>query len=63
MIPCGGIEEVNEVVDVINKEYGTLENDFYALNLIGHGCIMMSSDVERLKNLNYIGRTFPEIGD
>lgn len=61
MIPCGGIEEVNEVLDLINKEYGTLENDFYAINLIGHGCIVMSSDVEKLKNLNYIGRLFPEI--
>lgn len=61
MIPCGGIEEVNEVLGVISKEYETLEKDFYALNLIGHGCIVMSSDVEKLKNLDYIARVFPEI--
>ena len=63
MIPCGGIEEVNEVLDVINREYKTLENDFYVLNLVGHGCIAMSSDAAKLKNLNYIARVFPEYHD
>lgn len=56
-IPCGGIEEVYEIIDVIRSD--TMK-DFYAINLIGHGCIVMANNVSQLKNLNYIAREMPE---
>lgn len=56
MVPCGGLEEVEEVMSVIEDE----NKDFYAINLIGHGCIVMAKDVEQLKYLHYISRPLPE---
>ena len=58
MVPCGGLEEVEEVMNAIG-EY--TEEDFYAINLIGHGCIVMAKNVEQLKYLHYISRQMPEI--
>ena len=60
MVPCGGLEEVSEVVDTIRDTYGDLNKDFYAINLIGHGSIVMGDEVEKLKNIHYIGRPIPE---
>lgn len=57
MVPCGGLEEVEEVMNAIG-EY--TEEDFYAINLIGHGCIVMAKNVEQLKYLPYISRQMPE---
>lgn len=34
--------------------------DFYLINLIGHGSIMMSKYPNQLKNINIIGRKLPE---
>lgn len=56
MVPCGGLEEVEEVMSVIEDE----AKDFYAINLIGHGCIIMTNRVEQLKDLPYISRKLPE---
>lgn len=60
-LPCGAVEEVDEIISTILKEYGTLDLEFYKLNLIGHGCIVMSSDVEKLKDVEFISRPLPEI--
>lgn len=60
-LPCGAIEEVEEILDLIEKEYGDFSKNFYVLNLKGHGSIMMSNDVEKLKNVEIIGRKLPEI--
>ena len=60
MIPCGGLEEVEEVVRTLQNKYGTLNSDFYAVNLVGHGSIVMAGDVEKLKGISYVGRTLPE---
>lgn len=57
MVPCGGLEEVEEVLNTIGED---TEEDFYAVNLIGHGCIVMAKNVEQLKYLNYISRRMPE---
>jgi ribulose-5-phosphate 4-epimerase/fuculose-1-phosphate aldolase len=56
MVPCGGLEEVEEVMSVIDDE----SKDFYAINLIGHGCIVMANRVEQLVDLPYVGRVLPE---
>lgn len=60
MVPCGGLEEVGEVVSAIEEFYGKLDGDFYAINLVGHGSIVMGSEVEKLKGVPYVGRTLPE---
>ena len=57
MVPCGGLEEVEEVMNAIGED---TEEDFYAINLIGHGCIVMAKNVEQLKYLHYISRQMPE---
>ena len=56
-VPCGGIEEVMEIMDVIGMD---MHKDFYAINLIGHGCIVMAKDVKDLYNLPYRSRPMPE---
>ena len=57
-VPCGGLEEIHEIIDVAGIDFN---QDFYAINLIGHGCLVMANNVEQLKNLPYIARTFPEV--
>ena len=54
---CGAIEEVEEILKLLEKNY---YDDFYIINLIGHGSIMMSKNLEQLKNINIIGRKLPE---
>ena len=60
-LPCGAIEEVEEILKLLEKEYNNdLNKDFYSINLIGHGSIMMSKNPEQLMNINMIGRKLPE---
>lgn len=59
-VPCGAIEEVEEILNVIDNNGGR-NKDYYAINLIGHGCIVMAASYEQLKNINYIPRIFPEV--
>lgn len=60
-LPCGAIEEVKEVLKLLEKEYNNdLNKDFYLINLIGHGSIMMSKNPEQLMNINMVGRKLPE---
>ena len=60
-VPCGAIEEIGEVVEIIHEYYGNdFNKDFYLINLIGHGSIMMSKHPSQLKNINIIGRKLPE---
>lgn len=55
-IPCGGVEEVNEILQVVPDTNGTR----YAINLIGHGCIIMGQTVEDLKSFTFVKRSVPE---
>lgn len=60
-LPCGAIEEVREILKLLEKEYNNdLNKDFYLINLIGHGSIMMSKNPEQLMNINMVGRKLPE---
>ena len=59
-IPCGAIEEVDEVIKTILNTYGSYYLDAYAINLKGHGSLLMASDITGLKDIEYIGRPFPE---
>lgn len=70
-IPCGAIEEVKEILDVTFFERTTHAFQDYsprltAINLIGHGCILMAKDVEIFKELKkhkdncFVARPTPE---
>lgn len=60
-LPCGAIEEVEEILKLLEKEYDDdFYKDFYLINLIGHGSIMMSRNPEQLMNISMIGRKLPE---
>lgn len=60
-IPCGAIEEVQEVVETLQKSYGTLDGSRYILNLIGHGSLVLGRTVEDIMDVQYYGRPLPEI--
>ena len=60
MVPCGGVEEVTEILSVIDSLSGGRNEDFYAINLVGHGCIVMAKEAEQMKNLPFVGRILPE---
>ena len=59
-IPCGAIEEVDEVLKLIMSEYGSINCDRYVLNLKGHGSLLMAANTDLLSDINYIGRNLPE---
>ena len=60
-LPCGAVEEVDEISKLLNDYYDNdFNRDFYLINLLGHGSIMMSNNPEQLKNINRVGRKLPE---
>ena len=60
-LPCGALEETDEILTLIEKYYDNNYNkDFYIINLKGHGSIMMSKSVEKLKDIEMIRRNVPE---
>jgi hypothetical protein len=60
-VPCGAIEEVEEVLTALNENYGDLNGKRYILNLIGHGSLIMGECVDDLEGIVYYGRQLPEI--
>ena len=56
VIPCGCLEEVAEIIERFPDPSTTK----IAINLKGHGCIVMSDDLEYLKSQTYISRPAPE---
>jgi ribulose-5-phosphate 4-epimerase/fuculose-1-phosphate aldolase len=75
-VPCGALEEVTEIYDIIPKTIndapGTVQlfnknaPRLLAINLVGHGCILIAKDVEILKELQkhkdncFVARQMPE---
>jgi hypothetical protein len=56
-LPCGYIEEFDEIIAM----HPSRDSSLIVINLLGHGCILMSSDVESLWSLPaYTSRDFPE---
>lgn len=55
VIPCGSMEEVNEIIDIIRNK--TLP---CFVNLKGHGSIALANKVSELKNIEYYARPIPE---
>ena len=73
-IPCGAIEEVAEIVDTYIKASTVLWDHWHkepprllAINLIGHGCILIAKDIEIFKELQkhkdncFVARQMPEV--
>lgn len=59
-IPCGAVEEADEVCMTLKRKYGMLELSMYTINLIGHGSIVFAQSLDQLQNIQYYGRTLPE---
>lgn len=59
-VPCGAVEEVDEVIKALKRQHGLLELSRYTLNLIGHGSIVFAQTLDGFDNVEYYGRTLPE---
>lgn len=59
-IPCGAVEEVDEVLGVVDRSFKSRDLARYAINMKGHGSIIMASTVEGLRGYTFIKRPFPE---
>ena len=61
-IPCGAIEEVAETLKCIKQNYYTFENNFYIINLRGHGCLIMANadTLDKMREAKFVVRTIPE---
>ena len=60
-IPCGAMEEVDEIKEVVGNEADGL--DEFAINLKGHGSLVLSNNVETFKKIKYVAREFPEVNN
>lgn len=56
-VPCGDMREVREIMNVIENNTNSA---FYAINLLGHGCIIMSADVDTMYAVELTKRPFLE---
>lgn len=59
-IPCGAIEEADEILRAIDENIHDRTKSSYQLNLLGHGSIIMGSSIDELKNIEYEKRPMPE---
>jgi len=57
IIPCGALEEVDEIKKIITGE----NSRFFAVNLLGHGSLVASENISKIKDLPYYDRNLPEI--
>lgn len=55
-IPCGYLEEFVEVAHL----FPSPDSKNFAINLRGHGCLIMASDLEFMRQVELQGRSFPE---
>jgi hypothetical protein len=73
-IPCGALEEVDEIVKTFyigrfywDSQYNNEPPRLLAINLLGHGCILIARDVEIFKELQkhkdscFVQRPTPEV--
>ena len=63
-IPCGAIEEVDEILNIVERS--DPKADLLAVNLLGHGCLLLSKTLEALLSLEnepqkgFVARTMPD---
>lgn len=58
-VPCGGIEEVQEILDIIPED--ERNGEYFAINLKGHGCLVMAKTVEQIEKVAFVERVLPEM--
>ena len=54
-VPCGAVEEVKEILDVVEKK------DVFAVNILGHGSIILAREISDMREIPWIPRPTPEI--
>ena len=59
-IPCGAIEEVDEILSCIDDQIGDRTKTEYTVNILGHGSIVMCKDLFGFDDLLYVERQLPE---
>lgn len=60
-VPCGSLDEIDEIVKVIEREYnGNYDLTCYRINYLGHGCLLLGETINDLKATKFIPRKFPE---
>lgn len=57
-IPCGYLEEYDEIVDAFDQNHVSVVN--FAINLLGHGCIVLAKDLSYFDDIEYMSRPLPE---
>ena len=60
MVPCGGLQEVDEILKAI-KKHKIRPSQRFALNLIGHGSLICVPEVEDFKWFNHTRHPVPEV--
>lgn len=58
-IPCGYLEECDDVYEAIVNNYEPATDNF-VINLLGHGCLVMAKDLSYFDEIEYINRPLPE---
>jgi len=56
IIPCGAIEEFDEIVELIHENVGNAY-----INLKGHGSLVFAENVRFLRDIPYVARNLPEV--
>lgn len=61
-VPCGAVEEAQEILTAIDRYYPSRNGEFYAINLKGHGCLLMMSEntLGQAEDIHYSARPMPE---
>lgn len=60
-VPCGALDEIDEVLKVIQKDYNNdFTKNYYKINLIGHGCLIFGNTLQDMRQTKYITRHLPE---
>lgn len=60
-VPCGSLDEIDEVEKVVQTYYnGNHDLTSYKINYLGHGCLLLASTIQELKDNTFIPRIFPE---
>lgn len=55
VIPCGSLEEYDDIVEVVPDE----DTKFIAVNLRGHGSLVMAKNVKDLEGIKYVPMDVP----
>lgn len=59
-IPCGYIEEFNDVKKVITNWFPKEQEANFDINLYGHGCLILADDLGFFSTIEYTNRPLPE---